>query len=97
MYICDRESRSPEPLAFEILHQERANKVFGKRSRDCSSSTPRLVFPPSPAARSTVGFAVGFSDNSPITPWPLHRPRSVHLHRLSTYLVNYFDLLSYLV
>jgi hypothetical protein len=29
--ICDRESRSAEPFAFEILHRERANKVFGKR------------------------------------------------------------------
>jgi len=28
----DRESRSPEPFAFEILHREWANKVFGKRS-----------------------------------------------------------------
>jgi hypothetical protein len=30
MCICDRESRSPEPFAFEILHRERENKVFGK-------------------------------------------------------------------
>src|SRR5881394_262959 len=97
MYICDQESRSPEPLAFEILHWERANKVFGKRSRDCSSSSPRLVFPPRPVTWSTIGFTVGFSDNSPTTPWPLHRPRSVHLHHPSTYLVNYFDLLSCLV
>src|SRR5438105_3167156 len=47
--------------------------------------------------RGVQSFAIGFSDNSPTTVWPLHRPRSVHLHRLSTYLVNYFDLLSCLV
>jgi hypothetical protein len=29
--ICDWESRSSEPIAFEILYQESANKVFGKR------------------------------------------------------------------
>jgi hypothetical protein len=32
MCICDRESRSPEPSSLAILHRERANKVFGKRS-----------------------------------------------------------------
>jgi hypothetical protein len=32
MCICDRESRSPEPSSSAILHRERANKVFGKRS-----------------------------------------------------------------
>jgi hypothetical protein len=30
--ICDRESRSLEPSSSTILHRERANKVFGKRS-----------------------------------------------------------------
>jgi hypothetical protein len=30
--ICDWESMSPEPLSSAILHQERTNKVFGKRS-----------------------------------------------------------------
>jgi hypothetical protein len=30
--ICDRESRSPEPLSSAILHRERVNKVFEKRS-----------------------------------------------------------------
>jgi hypothetical protein len=30
--ICDRESRSLEPSSSAILHQDRANKVFGKRS-----------------------------------------------------------------
>ncbi len=30
--ICDRESRSPELLSSVILHRERANKVFRKRS-----------------------------------------------------------------
>jgi hypothetical protein len=30
--ICDQESRSPEPSSLAILHRERANKVFGKRS-----------------------------------------------------------------
>jgi hypothetical protein len=29
--IYDRESRSPESVAFEILHREKANKVFVKR------------------------------------------------------------------
>jgi hypothetical protein len=29
MCICDHESRSPEPVAFEILHWELANKVLG--------------------------------------------------------------------
>ena len=28
----ERESRSTEPFVFEILHWERANKIFGKRS-----------------------------------------------------------------
>jgi hypothetical protein len=32
MCICDQESRSPEPSSSVILHQERANKIFGKRS-----------------------------------------------------------------
>jgi hypothetical protein len=31
MCIYERESRFLEPLAFEILHRERANKVFEKR------------------------------------------------------------------
>jgi hypothetical protein len=30
--ICDWESRSPEPSSSVILHQERVNNVFGKRS-----------------------------------------------------------------
>jgi hypothetical protein len=30
--ICNQESRSPEPSSSAILHRERANKVFGKRS-----------------------------------------------------------------
>jgi hypothetical protein len=30
--ICDRESKSPEPSSSAIMHRERANKVFGKRS-----------------------------------------------------------------
>jgi hypothetical protein len=30
--ICNQESRSPEPSSSVILHWERANKVFGKRS-----------------------------------------------------------------
>jgi hypothetical protein len=30
--ICDRESRSPESSSSTILHQERTNKVFEKRS-----------------------------------------------------------------
>jgi hypothetical protein len=29
MCICDRESRSLEPVAYKILHRERANKVLG--------------------------------------------------------------------
>jgi hypothetical protein len=32
MCICDWESKSPKPLSSAILHRERANKVFGKRS-----------------------------------------------------------------
>jgi hypothetical protein len=32
MCICDRESSSPEPSSSAILHRERVNKVFGKRS-----------------------------------------------------------------
>jgi hypothetical protein len=32
MCIDDRESRSLEPLSSAILHRERVNKVFGKRS-----------------------------------------------------------------
>jgi hypothetical protein len=32
MYICDQESRSSESSSSVILHQERVNKVFGKRS-----------------------------------------------------------------
>jgi hypothetical protein len=32
MCICDRESRSSEPSSSVILHRERANKVFEKRS-----------------------------------------------------------------
>jgi hypothetical protein len=28
-YICDRESSSRKPVAFEILHREKTNKVFG--------------------------------------------------------------------
>jgi hypothetical protein len=32
MCICDLESRSPEPSSSAILHRERVNKVFGKRS-----------------------------------------------------------------
>jgi hypothetical protein len=32
MCICDQESRSLEPLSSAIMHLERANKVFGKRS-----------------------------------------------------------------
>jgi hypothetical protein len=32
MYICDWESRSSKPSCSTILHRERANKVFGKRS-----------------------------------------------------------------
>jgi hypothetical protein len=31
MCIYYRESRPPEPTAFEIMHRERTNKVFGKR------------------------------------------------------------------
>jgi hypothetical protein len=31
-YICDRESRSPESSSSAILHRERVNKVFEKRS-----------------------------------------------------------------
>jgi hypothetical protein len=30
--ICNRESRSPKPSSSAILHRERANKIFGKRS-----------------------------------------------------------------
>jgi hypothetical protein len=30
--ICDRESMSPEPSSSAILHRERVNKIFGKRS-----------------------------------------------------------------
>jgi hypothetical protein len=32
MLICDRESRSSELLSSTILHRERANKIYGKRS-----------------------------------------------------------------
>jgi transposase InsO family protein len=32
MCICDRKSRFPEPSSSAILHRERANKVFRKRS-----------------------------------------------------------------
>jgi hypothetical protein len=46
-YICDRESRSPEPFAFEILHREKENKVFGKRphatARDLLTSLTPLI------------------------------------------------------
>jgi hypothetical protein len=31
MCTCDRESMSPEPVAFEILYQEKKNKFFEKR------------------------------------------------------------------
>jgi hypothetical protein len=31
MCIYDRESKSLKPVGFEILHRERANKVFEKR------------------------------------------------------------------
>jgi hypothetical protein len=32
MWIYDQESRSPEPSSSAILHRERADKIFGKRS-----------------------------------------------------------------
>nr|CAB3466475.1 unnamed protein product [Digitaria exilis] len=51
----ERESRSPEPVVFEILHRERANKVFGKRyARLLKTSSPRLVLRPSQVLRRTV-------------------------------------------
>jgi hypothetical protein len=30
--VCDRESRSSKPSSITILHRERVNKIFGKRS-----------------------------------------------------------------
>ncbi|KAF8730691.1 hypothetical protein HU200_016550 [Digitaria exilis] len=51
----ERESRSPEPVVFEILHRERANKVFGKRyARLLKTSSPRLVLRPSLVQRRIV-------------------------------------------
>ncbi|KAF8673171.1 hypothetical protein HU200_048719 [Digitaria exilis] len=51
----ERESRSPEPVVFEILYRERANKVFGKRyARLLKTSSPRLVLRPSLVLRRTV-------------------------------------------
>jgi hypothetical protein len=41
--IYARESRSPEPFAFEILHRQRANKVFGKRPH--ATARDRVIEP----------------------------------------------------
>jgi hypothetical protein len=43
MCICDRESRSLEPSSLVILHQERVNKIFGKRSMWLLDSFSKFV------------------------------------------------------
>jgi hypothetical protein len=54
------ESKSPEPIAFEILHRERANKVFGKRLH----ATARvLLVDPTTSTLSTLLF-LPMSSNS---------------------------------
>jgi hypothetical protein len=63
----DRASRAFRTFIFAILHQEKANKVFGKRSsRDYSRFSSRLVFHQetrSPFAVLVVGAECGPDTN----------------------------------
>ena len=58
--------------------RERANKVFGKRSRDCSTSSSRLAFPVDLWRVGLVVFNAVFSDPSP------QQQRLLPLHQIST-------------
>ena len=58
--------------------RERANKVFGKRSRDCSSSSSRLAFLFDLRRLGLVVFSAVFSDPSP------QQQRLLPLHQIST-------------
>jgi hypothetical protein len=49
--IYDREKRSLKSVAFEILHRERANKVFGKRSH---ATARNLIVDPIASTSSTL-------------------------------------------
>jgi hypothetical protein len=85
----DRESRSPEPLVLAILHQEKVNKVFGKRLAWFSRSSQWPVLRLSQVVLHTVIFATSYFDlylaTSSTTSLLLHhKPRRLHLQTIST-------------
>lgn len=81
----DRESRSPEPSALVILHRERANKVFGKRSaRLLASSSPWLAFRLGLPTKGRVVSNADYSAPSTTLSSSLQRRLSSPTHRRPT-------------
>jgi hypothetical protein len=60
----ERESRSPEPLAFVILYGRGRIRFLGSALHDCSSSSLRAVFQPSRAVLPTAVFIIIYFDQS---------------------------------